>query len=67
MDLLKKISKVQIKLKQTEELTNDLLLSLKSKENKVQNHEQKILTLKDEIKKNIEKIDMIIKNYNANS
>jgi len=67
MDLLKKISKVQIKLKQTEELTDDLLLSLKSKENKVQNHEQKILTLKDEIKKNIEKIDMIIKNYNANS
>lgn len=67
MDLLKKISKVQIKLKQTEELTDDLLLSLKSKENKVQSHEQKILTLKDEIKKNIEKIDMIIKNYNANS
>ena len=67
MDLLKKISKVQIKLKQTEELTDDLLLSLKSKETKVQSHEQKILTLKDEIKKNIEKIDMIIKNYNANS
>jgi len=67
MDLLKRISRLQIKLRQTEELTDDLLLSLKSKENIVHSHEQKILTLKDEIKKNIEKIDMIIKNYNANS
>jgi len=67
MDLLKKISSLQNKLIQTEELTEDLLLSLKNKEIKLQSHKQKIIELKNEIKKNVEKIDLIVKDYNANS
>ena len=67
MDLLKKVKELQNKLTQTEELIEDLLLSLDSNEAKVQNREKKIEFLKENIKKNVEKLDIIIKDYNANS
>jgi peptidoglycan hydrolase CwlO-like protein len=67
MDLLKKVKELQNKLTQTEELIEDLLLSLDSNETKVQSREKKIEFLKENIKKNVEKLDIIIKDYNANS
>ena len=67
MDLLKKVKELQNKLIQTEELIEDLLLSLDSNETKVQSREKKIEFLKENIKKNVEKLDIIIKDYNANS
>lgn len=67
MDLLKKIKELQNKLIQSEELIEDLLLSLDSNEAKVQNRENKIEFLKENIKKNVEKLDIIIKDHNADS
>ena len=67
MDLLKKIKELQNKLIQSEELIEDLLLSLDSNEAKVQNRENKIEFLKETIKKNVEKLDIIIKDHNADS
>ena len=67
MDILKRIEILKNKMIQVEELVNDLLLTLEAKQNKIYIKENKILQLKEVVKKNVDKIDSIIDEYNANS
>ena len=67
MDILKRIEILKNKMIQVEELVDDLLLTLEAKQNKIYIKENKILQLKEVVKKNVDKIDSIIDVYNANS
>ena len=67
MDILKRIEILKNKMIQAEELVDDLLLTLDAKQNKINIKENKILQLKEVVKKNVDKIDSIIDEYNANS
>ena len=67
MDILKRIEILKNKMIQVEELVDDLLLTLEAKQNKIDIKENKILHLKEVVKKNIDKIDTIIDEYNADS
>ena len=67
MDILKRIEILKNKMIQAEELVDDLLLTLEVKQNKINIKENKILELKEVVKKNVDKIDSIIDEYNANS
>jgi hypothetical protein len=67
MDILKRIEILKNKMIQGEELVDDLLLTLEAKQNKIYIKENKILQLKEVVKKNVDKIDSIIDEYNANS
>ncbi|MBP37576.1 MAG: hypothetical protein CFH12_00588 [Alphaproteobacteria bacterium MarineAlpha5_Bin2] len=67
MDILKRIEILKNKMIQVEELVDDLLLTLEAKQNKIYIKENKILQLKEVVKKNVDKIDSIIDEYNANS
>ena len=67
MDILKRIEILKNKMIQAEELVDDLLLTLEAKQNKINIKENKILQLKEVVKKNVDKIDSIIDEYNANS
>ncbi len=67
MDILKRIEILKNKMIQVEELVDDLLLTLEAKQNKIHIKENKILQLKEVVKKNVDKIDSIIDEYNANS
>jgi len=67
MDILKRIEILKNKMIQVEELVDDLLLTLEAKQNKIYIKENKILKLKEVVKKNVNKIDSIIDEYNANS
>lgn len=67
MDILKRIEILKNKMIQVEELVDDLLLTLEAKQNKIYIKENKILHLKEVVKKNIDKIDTIIDEYNADS
>ena len=60
MDLLQKIEHLKKNVDKFEQLTDDLNDSILSKQKKIDH-------LKEQIKDKIEKIDKIIKNYNANS
>jgi len=67
MNILKRIEILKNKMIQVEELVDDLLLTLEAKQNKIYIKENKILQLKEVVKKNVDKIDSIIDEYNANS
>ena len=67
MDILKRIENLKNKMIQVEELVDDLLLTLEARQNKIYIKENKILQLKEVVKKNVDKIDSIIDEYNANS
>ncbi|HIA60654.1 MAG: hypothetical protein MK015_03630 [Alphaproteobacteria bacterium] len=67
MDILKRIEILKNKMIQVEELVDDLLLTLEAKQNKIYIKENKILQLKEVVKKNVDKIDSMIDEYNANS
>ena len=67
MDILKRIEILKNKVIQVDELVDDLLLTLEAKQNKIYIKENKILQLKEVVKKNVDKIDSIIDEYNANS
>ena len=60
MDLLKKIEHLKNSVDKFEQLTDDLNDSILSKQKKIDH-------LKEQIQDKVEKIDKIIKNYNANS
>lgn len=64
---LEKISDLKNKILKTEQLVEELVLSLEHKKNQLNAKEEKILKLKVEIKNNIKKIDAFIKEYNAKS
>ena len=67
MDILKRIEIIKNKVIQAEQLVDDLLETLEAKQNKIHIKENKILQLKEVVKKNIDKIDTIIDEYNADS
>ena len=67
MEILKKIAELKKSIIETDQLVDDLLSSLKAQQNRIDNKEKKILQLKQEVKINVEKIDEIIEDYNANS
>ena len=67
MEILKKITELKKSILETDLLVDDLLSSLKVQQNRIDDKEKKILQLKEEVKINVEKIDEIIENYNANS
>ena len=67
MEILKKIAELKKSIIETDQLVDDLLSSLKAQQNRIDNKEKKIVQLKKEVKINVEKIDEIIEDYNANS
>ena len=67
MEILKRIAELKKFILETDQLVDDLLSSLKAQQNRIDNKEKKILQLKKEVKINVEKIDEIIEDYNANS
>ena len=60
MDLLKKIELLKRSVDKFEQLTDDLNDSILSKQKKIDH-------LKEQIQDKVEKIDKIIKNYNADA
>ena len=60
MDLLKKIEELQHRVDKFEKLAEDLNENILSKQKKID-------YLKKQIHKNVNKIDEIIRNYNANT
>ena len=60
MDLLKKIKHLKHSVDKFEQLTDDLNDSILSKQKKIDH-------LKEQIQDKVEKIDKIIKNYNADA
>ena len=60
MDLLKKIEELKHRIDKFEQLTEDLNENILSKQKKID-------YLKKQIHKNVDKIDEIIKDYNANT
>ena len=60
MDLLKKIERLKHSVDKFEQLTDDLNDSILSKQKKID-------YLKEQIQDKVEKIDKIIKNYNADA
>ena len=60
MDLLKKIEELKHRIDKFEQLTEDLNENILSKQKKID-------YLKKQIHKNVNKIDKIIKDYNANT
>ena len=60
MDLLKKIEELKHRIHKFEQLTEDLNENILSKQKKID-------YLKKQIHKNVDKIDEIIKDYNANT
>ena len=67
MEILKKIAELKKSILATDQLVDDLLSSIKAKQNRIDSKEKNILQLKEEVKINVEKIDEIIEDYNANS
>ena len=67
MEILKKIAALKKSILETDQLVDDLLSSIKAQQNRIDSKEKKILQLKEEVKINVEKIDEIIEDYNANS
>ena len=60
MDLLKKIEELKHRIDKFEQLAEDLNENILSKQKKID-------YLKEQIHKNVDKIDEIIKDYNANT
>ena len=60
MDLLKKIEELKHRIDKFEQLSEDLNENILSKQKKIDH-------LKKQIHKNVNKIDEIIKDYNANT
>ena len=60
MDLLKKFERLKNSVDKFEQLTDDLNDSILSKQKKIDH-------LKEQIQDKVEKIDKIIKNYNADA
>ena len=67
MEILKKISTLKKSIDETDKLVDELVSSLQAQKLRVENKDNKILKLKKEVSKNIDIIDKIIEDYNANS
>lgn len=67
MEIIDQLATLKKSIDRTNRLVEELLISLKEQKLKVENKEKKILLLKEEVSNNIDKIDKIIDNHNANS
>jgi endonuclease III-like uncharacterized protein len=67
MDILQKIEKLKKTIEETEQLVDEMISSLEVQNIKYQDKEGQLNSLKSEVRLNVEKIDEIIKDYNANS
>ena len=67
MDILQKIEKLKKTIEETEQLVDEMISSLEVQNIKYQDKEGQLNSLKAEVRLNVEKIDEIIKDYNANS
>ena len=67
MEIMKKLATLKKSIDETDQLVEKLLSNLEVQKLKVENKEKKILHLKKEVSNNIDKIDKIIEDYNANS
>ena len=65
--ILKKIRELKNSITETDQLIDKLISNLNINEIKVDESEKKIFKLKEKVRNNIEKIDEIIEDYNANS
>ena len=67
MEILENIATLKKSIEETDKLVEELISSLQAQKLKVENKENKILYLKNEVRNNLDKIDKIIEDYNANS
>ena len=67
MEILENIATLKKSIEETDKLVEELISSLQVQKLKVENKENKILYLKKEVRNNLDKIDKIIEDYNANS
>ena len=67
MEILKKIAELKKSMQETNQLVDELISSLEAQTIKAENKSKKILDLKEEVKNNVEKLDKIIEDYNANN
>ena len=67
MEILENIATLKKSIEETDKLVEELISSLQAQKLKVQNKENKILYLKNEVRNNLDKIDKIIEDHNANS
>ena len=67
MEILENIAILKKSIEETDKLVEELISSLQAQKLKVENKENKILHLKNEVRNNLDKIDKIIEDYNANS
>tara|TARA_Y100000590_G_scaffold296486_1_gene334075 strand:- start:333 stop:536 length:204 start_codon:yes stop_codon:yes gene_type:complete len=66
MDLIAKINELKESIIETNQLVDELISSLAANQLRAENKETKVLQIKEEVKTNIQKIDEILENYNAN-
>ena len=66
MDIIKKITSLKISVEEIDKLVDKLISGLNEQKIKVEKKERKISILKEQVSKNIDKIDKILENYNAN-
>ena len=67
MDIIKKITQLKQKVKETDLLVDKLLFKLNDEKLTSKINKDNLNLLKDEVKSSVNKIDKIVKDYNANS
>ena len=67
MEIIKKIAILKKSIKETDQLIEELISSLQAQKLRVENKDKRIFNLKEQVSKNINKIDDIIEKHNANS
>ena len=67
MDIIKKITQLKQKVKETDLLVDKLLSKLEDEKMQSKINKDSLNLLKDEVKSSVNQIDEIVKDYNANS
>ena len=67
MSVMDKIANLEISIKKTDLLVDEITSYLEEQKIKTRLKEEKIIKLKEEVSINVEKIDEIIENYNGNT
>ena len=67
MEIFKEITELKKSIQETDQIIDELISSLNSKQLILDKKDKEISYLKEEIKMNVEKIDKIIEDYNANN
>ena len=66
MEIIDKINIIKKSIEETDRLVDLLISNLEVQKLNANNNENKIIQLKEEVRLNVEKIDEIIEDYNAN-